>query len=98
MEHITIGTEKKGDGLLFDRSMYKVVKKTGVAGTVIPAHTHENEMVIITGLSGIVEVTLNGGELHTITTGTVLEFDGDYSVQPTFIEDGEFIVTLIKKA
>lgn len=92
-----IGTIKTEEGLLFQKEPYAVVKKVGKAGEKIAKHNHPHEMVIITVVKGKVQITFNDKEVHEAGPGTVIEFDGTNYVAPKFLEDGEFVVTLIVK-
>ena len=48
-------------------------------------------------VKGAVRVFLNEEEIHDLTPGDILYFDGDNYINVEFVEDGEFFVTLINK-
>ncbi len=92
-----VGSVKNEAGVLFDTPHYVIVKKVGIAGDAIPKHNHPEAMVVVTIVKGKVKVLLNDNEEYLATAGDVLTFDGDNYIQPTFVEDGEFVVNLVQK-
>lgn len=91
------GTVKQELGLLFQGDKFAVVKKGGRAGEAVEKHNHPDQNIVFTVVKGKVRVLLNETEEHILTPGNVLNFDGSNYIQANFIEDGEFVVTLINK-
>ena len=84
-------------GLVFSKDKFNVVKKVGGKGDLIPKHNHAEAYIIFTVVKGAVRVFLNDEEIHDLTPGDILYFDGDNYINVEFLEDGEFFVTLINK-
>ena len=92
-----VGEVKNVAGLVFTKDKFNVVKKAGVKGDLIPKHNHVEAYIIFTVVKGAVRVFLNDEEIHDLTPGNILCFDGDNYINVEFLEDGEFFVTLIDK-
>lgn len=92
-----LGEVKNEIGIIFKKENYKVVRKSGVAGDIIPTHNHIEEEIVFSVLSGEVEVTLNGEEKYELKILDVLNFDGINNMEVRFVEDSEILITLIKK-
>lgn len=92
-----LGTVKNEIGVLFENSNYKTVKKSGIKGDKIPTHSHEDEEIIFTVIKGKILVYLNEKEEHILNSGDILNFDGKNSISADFLEDGEIVITLIRK-
>lgn len=88
---------KEEVGLIFSKDKFNVVKKAGAKGDKVPKHNHPEANIIFTVVKGKVKVAINDNELHELSPGKVLYFDGDNYISAEFIEDGEFIVNLINK-
>lgn len=84
-------------GLLKTHDRFKLVKKVGVKGDLIPKHNHPEALVVFTVVKGEVKVFLNDDEIHVVEPGKVLHFDGDNYINAEFLQDGEVFVTLIHK-
>lgn len=94
---MSLGIEKHEPGTMFQEKQYTIIKKVGNANDTIEKHNHPDHTILFTVIRGTILVTLNEVEDHTLTAGMVLHFDGTNSIQARFIEDGECIVTLLKK-
>ena len=92
-----LGEVKNDIGIIFKKENYKVVRKSGVAGDIIPTHNHVEEEIVFSVLSGEVEVTLNGEEVYELKAFDVLNFDGINNMEVKFVEDSEILITLVKK-
>ena len=92
-----VGEVKNAEGLVFAKDKFNIVKKAGVKGDLIPKHNHAEAYIIFTVVKGAVRVFLNDEEIHDLTPGDILCFDGDNYINVEFLEDGEFFVTLIDK-
>ena len=92
-----VGEVKNAAGLVFAKDKFNVVKKAGVKGDLIPKHNHAEAYIIFTVVKGAVRAFLNDEEIHDLTPGDILYFDGDNYINVEFVEDGEFFVTLINK-
>ncbi len=92
-----LGEVKNDIGIIFKKDNYKVVRKAGVAGDIIPTHNHVEEEIVFSVLSGEVEVTLNDEEVYELNTFDVLNFDGINNMEVKFVEDSEILITLVKK-
>lgn len=66
-------------------------------GERIPKHSHPNEEIVFTCIKGKVEMTLDN-DVEVVSQGESLAFDGNCVISGIFLEDGEVVVTLIKKA
>lgn len=64
---------------------------------MIPKHNHAEAYIIFTVVKGAVRAFINDEEIHDLTPGDILYFDGDNYISIEFLEDGEFFVTLINK-
>lgn len=92
-----IGTVKNELGVLFEGNGFVTVKKAGAKGDTIQRHNHPEAYVVFTVVSGELDVLLGGSEPHTVKAGDVLNFDGDNTIEATFLSDGVVIVNLIHK-
>lgn len=94
---MSLGIEKHEPGTMFQEKQYTVVKKVGNASDTIEKHNHPDYTILFTVIRGTILVTLNEVENHTLSAGMMLRFDGTNFIQAKFIDDGECIVTLLKK-
>ncbi len=92
-----LGEVKNDIGIIFKKENYKVVRKSGVAGDIIPTHNHVEEEIVFSILSGEVEVILNDEDKYELKTFDVLNFDGINNMEVKFLKDSEILIILIKK-
>ena len=92
---MSVGIIFEEAGLLKKHDRFKLVKKVGKQGDVIPKHPEA--LVVFTCVKGEVKVYLNDDEVHIVKPGIVLHFDGDNYINAEFLQDGEVFVTLIHK-
>lgn len=67
------------------------------SGETVAPHDHKGQEVFFTPVRGVVEVTLDGNEVHTLSVGKVLHFAGESHVGVRALEDSEFFVYLINR-
>ncbi len=84
-------------GKLVDNKELMLVHIKLNKGETIPAHKHSNQDVYFTLIKGDVIVTLDENETHNLHEGSVLNFDGNYSIGVNANEPSEFFVYLINK-
>ncbi|RVU54189.1 DUF1637 domain-containing protein [Anaerosphaera multitolerans] len=92
-----VGKIKSGVGIIFDKTNYKVVRKSGVKGDVIPTHNHEGKEIVFIVMQGSAEVILNEEEKYNLNKFDVLNFDGVNTMSVKFIVDSEIVIILVKK-
>lgn len=92
-----VGEVFQDAGVAKRHERFKLVKKVGKEGDVIPKHNHPDELIVFTVVAGCVQVHLNDDEIHVLEPGKVLHFDGENFINAKFLSDGEVFVTLITK-
>lgn len=92
-----VGIVKNDIGIIFKNDNYKVVKKRGNRGEVIPNHNHPDEEIVFSIIKGRVKVILNDNEEYNLKIGDVLNFNGENIMSVNYMENSEIIITLIKK-
>lgn len=88
---------KNQAGLAVKTEKYAVVKKEGLAGSIIEKHNHPEAFILFTVVKGNIEVTLNDNEVYNLLPGQILHFDGDNYISAKLLQDSEAFVTLINK-
>ncbi len=91
------GTELKEFGQLINNKELMLVHIELKEGETVPAHKHLGQDVFFTLVKGNVEVTLAEEEVHTLSVGSVLNFDGAHSIGVKANKPSEFFVYLINK-
>lgn len=92
-----LGTELTATGQLINNNELMLVHLRLKAGETVAPHDHKGQEVFFTPVRGIVEVTLDSSESHTLSAGTVLHFAGEHRVGVRAVEDSEFFVYLINR-
>lgn len=85
------------EGVQVKDDKFKLVKKVGEQGTIIPKHNHPEAYVLFTVVKGKVKVFLNETEEHIVEPGKLLNFDGNNYINAEFLESSEVFVTLVTK-
>jgi len=67
------------------------------AGEGVPAHSHPGTYVVLSVVSGRLEVTLDG-TAYEVGAGTVMRFPGDREVTPRAIEDAVALLVFVPAA
>lgn len=92
-----LGKELSQFGKIIDNKELTLVHIELKEGEKVPAHNHIGQDVFFTLVKGKVEVTLDGTEVHTLTPGTVLNFDGEVKIGVLAVENSEFFAYLVNK-
>lgn len=92
-----LATKLTATGQLINNNELMLVHLRLSAGETVAPHDHKGQEVFFTPVRGVVEVTLEEREAHTLTPGSVLHFAGESRVGVRAVEDCEFFVYLINR-
>lgn len=92
-----LATELTATGQLINNNELMLVHLRLSAGETVAPHDHKGQEVFFTPIDGVVEITLDGSESHTLSAGTVLHFAGERHIGVRAVEDSEFFVYLINR-
>jgi quercetin dioxygenase-like cupin family protein len=77
----------------FPDSEPRVVKLTLAAGESVDPHQHPEREIVLLLRRGRLELTLDS-EVHRVTAGELVTFDGAQDISPRALEDSEAVLVL----
>jgi quercetin dioxygenase-like cupin family protein len=75
----------------------KTVRLSLDAGEVVPAHRHPEREIVVSLVSGRLDVRIDG-ESNVLEPGDLLRFDGQREVSPRAEEDSTALLVLARRA
>ena len=88
--------EGEGRAALFEGEPH-TVRLSLAADEGVPAHQHPDREIVFHQLSGELDLHL-GDEVHSLTPGDVVRFDGDQDISPQAQTDSEALLVLAPAA
>ncbi|KXB45799.1 hypothetical protein HMPREF3188_00888 [Tissierellia bacterium KA00581] len=92
-----IAKELNGLGIILQEKNFALAKKVLKKDEKIQKHNHPTANILFTVVKGEILVSINEDEKHLLTSGSVLNFDGDNFISAIAKDDTEVLVTLINK-
>lgn len=75
----------------------KTVRLALDEGEAVPAHDHPDREIVLYLVEGRIELEV-GGEIHQVTGGEVVRFDGDQDISPRATADSTALIVLAPRA
>lgn len=75
----------------------KTIRLALDSGERITAHRHPDRQIVLHLLEGRLEVTL-GENVHELTAGELVRFEGDQDIAPAALEDSTAVLVLASRA
>jgi quercetin dioxygenase-like cupin family protein len=97
----TIRTLDKLDGQphanVFPDAEPKTIRLTLEEGEGVASHSHPDREIIFYLIEGTVELQL-GDQIHELTAGDIVRFDGDQEIAPQAIEETTALIVLASRS
>jgi len=85
--------ETEPHAILFDGAEPRTIRLSLDADQRVDEHRHPGRVIVIYLIEGAIDLSLDG-EVHRLTAGEAIRFDGDQDIAPAAIEDSTALVVL----
>ncbi|WP_121823412.1 cupin domain-containing protein [Halostella salina] len=76
---------------VFSEQQPRTVRLALDAGESVPGHHHPDHDIVLYGIAGEIELTLDD-ETYAVSSGDAVQFSGEREISPAAVEDAEALV------